>query len=196
MPPRRCTGWACRSPTAASARYDRLACRTARPTPRIRRTADSSGGRSAADPTATAPPAGRRSRRRGPVGEARGPPDMGLSRSTVASPANLLGCLATHAATSSLETRSRPLGPRHADSNPKSMPAASIEATVASIGTSDPSPASRRPSTAAARPTCRDRETERSDAASRRRRSCQPTVEAGRAPLGAKRTASGCPAFR
>ena len=54
----------------------------------------------------------------------------------MARPANRVGCCRTHPATSSLDTRFRPLGPRQALSNPTSTPAASIDSTVTAIGMS------------------------------------------------------------
>ena len=126
---------AVRSPTAAADRCGRPACRTARRLPRTRQTADSSGGRWVARSTARARPAGRRiphlTRRRSSRTAA-----IGRSRSTVAKPANRLGFNRIHSATSSLEMRSWPFGPRHALSRPKSTSAASIAAKVTSIGTS------------------------------------------------------------
>ena len=85
---------------------------------------------------------------------------MGLSRSTVASPTNLLGYFRTQGVDLAIgNSRSRPLGPRQADSNPMSTPAASIDCTVAS----DRDVlvrllAWRRRSTAAATPAWRDAE--------------------------------------
>ena len=162
--------------TAASVRCGRPACRTARPTRRIRRTADSSAGRSGGRPhshgtTRSPTKPSSRTRRRSSRTAA-----IGLVEVDGRQPGEPVGMLPEPS------RRPRHWRPGRARSGrarrlsrPKSTPAPSIDGRVASIGRSTSFSGIAPPVHRRSEASMSCRETEGSGAASRRRSSYEPT---------------------